>query len=61
MEWSLFLCFQANIRNLSPFNTTLVNGIAIGAVVCQLEHADVITVGDRHFRWEYPHSTSPQV
>ncbi|XP_046667569.1 serine/arginine repetitive matrix protein 2-like isoform X3 [Homalodisca vitripennis] len=49
----------AYIRNFSPSNTTLVNGNSIEANQYELKHADIITVGDRHFRWEYPISSKP--
>ncbi|PNF39680.1 hypothetical protein B7P43_G05627 [Cryptotermes secundus] len=43
----------AILKNLSSTNPTKVNNAPIGENEHHLEHGDVITTGERSFRWEY--------
>ena len=52
---SLTISVQVFIVALSRTNNTKLNGAVIdNESQVQLYHEDQFTIGDRHFRWEYP-------
>lgn len=50
-----YVCKQAYITNLGLARTTVVNEHALAAQEVRfLAHRDVILIGERRLRWEYP-------
>ncbi|KAE8738164.1 hypothetical protein FOCC_FOCC016362 [Frankliniella occidentalis] len=47
---------RALIQNLSSTSQTLVNNVSIGKERHPLQHGDIVSVGERSFRWQYAES-----
>ena len=59
IQLQLLTILKVYLTALSRTNPTKLNGSAIEIdVPVELRHKDVFTIGDRHFRWEFP-ETSP--